>query len=99
MGVGVLFAGQHAASAGIYKNTSVMAAASAAVKMGFFRKALRSASVSSDSPATFFTLTRANFDRIRSKRPDLAGAFVEFIERILADHIESANREIAALIR
>lgn len=68
-------------------------------EMGFFRQAIRSASVYSHSPATLFTLTRANFDRMRCERPDLASTFTEFIVRVLADRIESANREIAALIR
>jgi SulP family sulfate permease len=68
-------------------------------EMGFFRRAARSASVSSDGAAILFTLTRANFDRMRSERPDLAHAFAEFIVRVLADRIESANREIATLIR
>ena len=60
-------------------------------EMGFFRRAVRSASISSDSPATVFTLTRANFDRMRGERPDLAGDFVEFILRTMADRIEAAN--------
>jgi SulP family sulfate permease len=68
-------------------------------EMGFFRHAVRSASVSSDGSAILFTLTRANFDRMRGERPDLAGAFAEFIVRIMAERIESANREIATLIR
>jgi sulfate permease, SulP family len=67
-------------------------------EMGFFRKAVRSASISSDSPTTIFTLTRASFHRMRRERPELAGDFVEFILRIMADRIETANREIAALI-
>ena len=67
-------------------------------EMGFFRQAARSASVSSGGPTTLFTLTRANFDRMRRERPDLATAVAEFIVRVLADRIESANREIAALI-
>jgi SulP family sulfate permease len=58
-------------------------------EMGFFRQAVRSASVSSDGPTILFALTRANFDRMRSERPDLASAFTEFIVRILADRIES----------
>ena len=68
-------------------------------EMGFFRQASRSASVSSDGSATLFTLTRTNFDRMRCERPDLASAFTEFIVRLLADRVESANREITALIR
>lgn len=67
-------------------------------EMGFFRQAVRSASVSSDGPAILFTLTRANFDRMRRERPDLASAFDDFIVRTLADRVESANREITALI-
>lgn len=68
-------------------------------EMGFFRQAARSASVVSDGPAILFTLTRANFDRMRCERPDLASAFAEFVVRLLADRLESATREIAALIR
>jgi sulfate permease, SulP family len=68
-------------------------------EMGFFRRAARSAAVSSDGPAILFTLTRANFDRMRDERPDLASAFAELIMRTLADRVESANREIAALTR
>jgi len=66
-------------------------------EMGFFRHSLRSATVSSDGPATLFTLTRANLERMRRDRPDLASALDEFIMRILADRIDFANREVAAL--
>lgn len=65
-------------------------------EMGFFRQAVRSASVCSDGPTILFTLTRANFERMRRQRPDLACAFTAFIVRILAERIENANREIAA---
>jgi sulfate permease, SulP family len=67
-------------------------------EMGFFRQVARSASVYSDGPATLFTLTRANFNRMRRERPDLASAFDDFIVRVLADRVENGNREIAALI-
>jgi CRP-like cAMP-binding protein len=66
-------------------------------EMGFFRHASRSATVSADGPAILFTLTRANLDRMRSERPNLASAFADFIIRILADRIDVANREVAAL--
>ena len=59
--------------------------------MGFFRGTRRSATVSSDGPVTFFTLTRTNFERLRSERPDLAIAFADFIVRVLADRIDFAN--------
>jgi SulP family sulfate permease len=68
-------------------------------EMGFFRHAARSATVSSDGPATLFTLTRANFERMRRERPDLASAFDDFILRILADRIDFANHALEALDR
>jgi sulfate permease, SulP family len=68
-------------------------------EMGFFRHSMRSATVSSDGPAILFTLTRANFERMRRERPDLASAFDDFIMRVLADRIDFANRAVAALSR
>jgi sulfate permease, SulP family len=66
-------------------------------EMGFFRRSLRSATVSSEGPAVLFTLTRANFERMRRERPDLAGAFDDFVIRILSDRIDVRDREVAAL--
>jgi len=65
--------------------------------MGFFRQSVRSATVSSDGPATVFSMTCANFERMRRERPDLASAFYGFIVRVLADRIDFANRTVAAL--
>lgn len=66
-------------------------------EMGFFRHTVRSATVSSDGPATVYTLSRTNFERMRRERPDLASAFDDFIMRVLADRIDFANRTVAAL--
>jgi SulP family sulfate permease len=66
-------------------------------EMGFFRRAARSATVSSDGPATVFTLTRDCFERMRRERPDLATAFDDFIIRVLADRVDLANRAVVAL--
>lgn len=66
-------------------------------EMGFFRESVRSATVLSDGPATLFTLTRENFERMRRERPDLAIAFDDFIMRSLADRLDFANRTVAAL--
>jgi SulP family sulfate permease len=66
-------------------------------EMGFFRSAVRSATVSADGPATLFTMTRPNFERMRRERPDIASTFDDFIIRILANRIDIANREVAAL--
>ena len=68
-------------------------------EMGFFRHSVRSATVSSDGPAIVFSLTRANFERMRRERPDLASAFDDFIMRVLADRIDFANRAVEALSR
>jgi CRP-like cAMP-binding protein len=65
--------------------------------MGFFRHSIRAATVSSDGPATLFTLTRANFERMRLERPELAASFDDFIFRVLADRVDFANHAIAAL--
>ena len=67
-------------------------------EMGFFRHGVRSASVASDGPTILFSLTRADFNRMRREHPDVATAFTEFIIRSLADRIEGANRQIAAPI-
>jgi hypothetical protein len=66
-------------------------------EMGFIRHSLRSATVSTDGPATLFTVTRGNFERLRRERPDLANAFDDFIMRMLADRVDVANREMVAL--
>jgi sulfate permease, SulP family len=68
-------------------------------EMGFFRHTTRSATVSAEAPVTLFSLTRANFERLRRERPDLALAFHDFIVRVLADRIDFANREVLALSR
>lgn len=65
--------------------------------MGFFRRSSRSATVSSDGPAVLFAMTRANLERMRRDQPDLAGAFTDFIIRVIADRLDATNREIAAL--
>jgi SulP family sulfate permease len=66
-------------------------------EMGFFRRSLRSATVSSEGQAIIFTLTRAKFETMRRERADLASALVDFIMRVLADRIDGANRQASAL--
>jgi SulP family sulfate permease len=68
-------------------------------EMGFFRRVARSATVSSEGPATRFTLTRANYERMHRERPDLAVAFADFLLRTLADRINMSERMAAALVR
>lgn len=61
-------------------------------EMGFIRGIARSSTVSSEVPATVFTLTRERFERMRAERPDLASAFYEFLLRTLADRMEFSER-------
>ena len=65
-------------------------------EMGFVRRSVRSATVSSEGPATVFTLTRERFERMRRERPDLASAFDDFLMRSLADRVDAVNRAAAA---
>jgi len=50
-------------------------------------------------PATLFTLTRANFERMRRERPDLATAFDDFTLRILSNRVDFVSRAVVALSR
>jgi SulP family sulfate permease len=68
-------------------------------EMGFFRQSVRAATVSSDGPATLYTLNRFNWEKMRRDRPDIANAFDDFILRVLADRIEFANRQVSSLSR
>ena len=66
-------------------------------EMGFFRRSIRSATVSAEVPTTLFTLTRANFECVREERPELANAFYDFVLRILADRTDFTTRTVAAM--
>jgi SulP family sulfate permease len=68
-------------------------------EMGFFRRVMRSATVSSEGRATRFTLTRDRYECMRRERPDLALAFDVFLLRTLADRINVSERMAAALAR
>jgi SulP family sulfate permease len=66
-------------------------------EMGFFRGSSRVATVSAEQRATIYTLTRANYVRMKAEQPELGAAFLEFIVRALSDRLEFANQGIAAL--
>jgi SulP family sulfate permease len=68
-------------------------------EMGFFRRSVRSATVSADGPVTLYTLTRVNFERMRRERPDLALEFDDFILRVMADRVSFADLAALALSR
>lgn len=67
-------------------------------EMGFFRALPRAAMVVAEADVVLYTLTRANMERMIREEPALAFAFLSFIIRTLADRLEFANREIAALV-
>jgi SulP family sulfate permease len=68
-------------------------------EIGLFRRSFRSATVSSDGPVVLFSMTRASLERMRREKPDLAGAFTDFIAGIIADRLDATILEIAALER
>lgn len=67
-------------------------------EMGFFRHMIRTAAVVAEDSVVVYTLTQANFERLQTEQPEIAVAFLRFIARLLADRLEFANRETAALM-
>jgi SulP family sulfate permease len=67
-------------------------------EMGFFRDQLRTTSVVAESAVTLFTLNRQSYERLACEDPAAAARFLEFIVRQLADRVEFATKEIAALV-
>lgn len=67
-------------------------------EVAFYLGVPRSASVVADLPTSGFRLTRANLDRLRDKRPDLAAMFHEFIAYRLAERVSETGRLVNALI-
>lgn len=67
-------------------------------EMGFFRSSPRAATVVAEEETLVYTLARERFEAMRQTSPALAIAFLEFIVRVLADRLDTANREVAALL-
>jgi SulP family sulfate permease len=68
-------------------------------EMGVYRSVARGASVLVDEPTVVYRLTRAALDRLEQDDPGLAYAFHKFVVRTVADRLDFANREVAALQR
>jgi SulP family sulfate permease len=68
-------------------------------EMGFFRQVARSATVSAEGLTLLWTLNRPSFERMRQERPDLAGAFHEFLLRTLSDRIALSEKMLLAIVR
>ena len=67
-------------------------------EMGFFRDSPRTASVVADRAATVYVFSRARYEALVADDPALGQTLLEFIVKTLADRLEFANREIAALV-
>jgi len=67
-------------------------------EMGFFRGTPRAATVVVERPSVIYRLTRAEFERMRRDEPAVAFAFLHMIIRVLSDRMDTANREVAALV-
>lgn len=68
-------------------------------EMGLYRDATRAASVVADEKTRVYRLTRDSLRRMEAADPVVASAFHAFIVRTLADRLNFANYEIAALQR
>ncbi len=66
-------------------------------EMGFFRRTVRSATVSSEGSAVVYSLTRTSFERMKREKPGLANAFYEFVISVLADRVEFLDRSLSAM--
>ena len=67
-------------------------------EVAFYLGVPRSASVVADLPTSGYRLTRANLDRLRAERPDLAAMFHEFIAHRLAERVAETGRLVDTLI-
>lgn len=67
-------------------------------EMGFFRALPRTASVIAEEPALVYVLTRGAYARLLAEEPRLAAELLQFVVRALSDRVETANREITALL-
>ncbi|MGB9026820.1 MAG: cyclic nucleotide-binding domain-containing protein [Rhodomicrobium sp.] len=67
-------------------------------EMGFFRNALRTASILAAEDGVVYSLTREGFSRLEIESPTVASSFLKFVIRILADRVDFANHETAALL-
>lgn len=68
-------------------------------EMGLYRDARRAASVMAEEKTCVYRLSRDSLHRMEAAEPAVASAFHAFIVRTLADRLNFANYEIAALQR
>jgi SulP family sulfate permease len=66
-------------------------------EMGLYRTVPRGASVLADQPTIVYRLSRQALERMEAENPPLATVFHRFVIRTLAERLDFANREVAAL--
>jgi len=67
-------------------------------EMGFYRGQPRAATILAEEPTVVYRLTRKAFLRMHKRDPEIVSSFHRLIVRVLADRLDFANREIAALL-
>ena len=67
-------------------------------EMGFFRDTARAATVAADCATTIYVLRRERYEALMAENPAVGRALIEFVVRALADRLDFANRERAALV-
>ncbi|SLN10753.1 SLC26A/SulP transporter family protein [Oceanibacterium hippocampi] len=68
-------------------------------EVGFYQRAVRTASVAADEAAVVHSLSRSAFERMEADEPALAAACHAMIARVIADRLAFSNAEILALQR
>ncbi len=67
-------------------------------EMGFYRGQPRAATILAEEPTVVYRLTRKAFLRMHKRDPEIVSSFHRLIVRVLADRLDFANREVAALL-
>ena len=67
-------------------------------EMGFYRGQPRAATILAEEPTVVYRLTRKAFLRMHKRDPEIVSSFHRMIVRVLADRLDFANREVAALL-
>jgi sulfate permease, SulP family len=82
---------------GTHVHLRTVAAGALLGELGFYLGTPRTASVVAAEPSVLYRLTREAVDRMQLEDPAVAAAFGDFITRLLANRVVTANQTIAQL--
>ena len=82
---------------GIQVHLRTVAAGALLGELGFYLGTPRTASVVAAEPSVLYRLTQEAVDRMKTEDPPVAAAFGDFITRLLASRVVTANGTIAQL--